>query len=196
MYIIINKDQTYRGFTEDEYFDLNTIENGTSCSIVTIGQNEFDQLMIDLQTKSMVWDGNQFIESIDIEYLKSKRTLDAITYYQTRERFIFNNDECWIAKDKLRDLFIDIQIQKQDVDMNGGNSCPETINIENMALGQINDISTALGDEIVQKVRCYTRKIESILKGHIGAISLLFDTNDIINYPVENDYPKFIYINS
>ena len=190
MNIIINQNQIYRGFTEDPNFDLTTIEGGDLCSMVEIGQEDFDILLTDIETKEMQWNGVGFVEADNIEYLQSKKCNEALVYYETRKEFSFNGNPCWVTKEALRSFWIDLLIHNKDVEINAGSACLTTLNWGDLIKGVVEDITPSLAEEMIIKLQCYHRNIDSTYKQHCDAILLITDSGSLDAYDIQASYPE------
>lgn len=190
MYAIVDNNNIFTGYT-----DNNLIPIPSGHSFVSVTQEALDQLLIDASSKEMVWEDDTWKVSDLLSYLKSEKIAEAKAYFKSIDRFEVNSNICRISKEALRDLWVDIQIQKSDVIENGVNACTQSFNIEGLLEGELNGILLVNAETIVYSVRCYKRQIDSVLKSHIEAIGNLLTSIDIANYNVQNLYPSIPEIN-
>lgn len=190
MNIIIDSQNNVRGYTEDSDFDLNSIEGGINCTLIPIGEPEFEQLLSDLLTMQMTWNGTQFVESSDIEYLKQKKLQAARLFAESIDKFILNTIEYRIDKLGLRNLFTDLMILKEDLAINGLGSCSEPFNGAEYIFGLNGNINTTEAMQVCTTVRCYKRVCDNNLAAIVQGIMDCETSLDVQNFDITQNYPS------
>lgn len=158
-------------------------------TVKTLTEEQYDELVGDFNFHLVVNEANEIVTD-DLAAAKSAKITEAREYFESIDKFIFDEDECKIDKASLRNLFTDLLIREKDIAINGVGACEETIKGSEYISGYSGNIDPTDAMNICLEVRCYKRAIEANLDTIITGINACTTVLDVTNYDETDNYPS------